>query len=254
MGAMLQIKKALPKLQIFNARPVDKDSKNEKGEMVDGVHDFSVDHEGQNLRDSTKEKKSARFHPIGQNEEDHLEAAGDVDLERKSSKKRKKTLDVSKKEVRVLDEENTRHNKDKAYRKKDGLIATVDPDMVNKSATKKRKKDDKPLDMGLAVKENVSRIEKKPTKKQKNEEQSELDVLDDAEASFMELFKIEDAENLSHGGEMKVQDKVPKDMKAVSSTVTSFVKHKNVKWKNTKSLSYPLEEIGIGGPSTWGDE
>ena len=54
---MLQVKKALPKLQIFNARPVDKDTENKKGSIVDGTRDFSVD----------------------QNENDHIEAADDLD-------------------------------------------------------------------------------------------------------------------------------------------------------------------------------
>ena len=249
---MLQVKKALLKLHIFNARPVDKDAKNEKGDMADGVHDFSVDHEDQNLRDSTKEKKRAIFDPVSENEDDHVEVAGDRDLERKSSKKRKKTVDVSKKEVRVLDEENTGHNKEKANRKKDSL--TVDPDMENKSTKKKLRKDDKPLDKDLAPREDVTRIEKKQKKKQKNEKQSELDVIDDAEASFVELFKVEDAENVNHGDEMKVQDKVPKDVKLVGSATTSVTKRKRTKMQNMEPLSYPLVEIGMGGPSTWGDE
>ncbi|OIW09350.1 hypothetical protein TanjilG_01321 [Lupinus angustifolius] len=198
-----KIKKALPRLQIFNARPVDKDSKNEKGDVIDGDNDFLVDHEGQNLRDSSKEKKS-----------------------------------VPKE------------------RKKDTPKVTIDPDVENnKSTTKKRRKDDKPLDKGLAAEENVNRIEKKPKTKQKNEEQSELDLIDDAEASFMDIFKIEKgAENLSHGGEMKAHEKAIKDVKSVSGAVTSFAKRKSAKLQNTESLSNPSSEIGIGGPSTWGDD
>ncbi|TKY48665.1 phosphatase 1 regulatory subunit SDS22 [Spatholobus suberectus] len=222
--------------------------------MVDGTHDFSVDQAGQNLRDSTKEKKSARFHPTDQNEDDHLKTADDIDSERKSSKKRKRTVDVSEREDRVLDEESKGHKKDKAERKKDSLKVTVGPDMENKSTKKKLKKDDKHLDKGFALEENVSKFEKKLKKKRKNEEQSELDVIDDAEASFVELFKINDAENLNDDDEMKSQDKVPKDVKLVGSTVTSFAKGKNAKMQNMESLSSPVAEIGMGGPSTWGDE
>ncbi|KAK7261194.1 hypothetical protein RIF29_27499 [Crotalaria pallida] len=195
----LKIKKALPKLKIFNARPVDKDSKNEKGDNVDGIHDFPVDHEGQNLIYSSKEKKS----------------------------RPKET-------------------------KKDHPIVTVDPDVENKSTKKKRRKDEKPLHKGLAADENANQIEKKLKKKQKNEEQSELDLIDDPEASFADLFNIGDAENLSHG-EMKALDKAPRDVKPMSGAVTSFSKRKSAK-KNTESLLYPSLEIGMGGPSTWGDD
>ncbi|CAL0332146.1 unnamed protein product [Lupinus luteus] len=197
-----KIKKALPKLQIFNARPVDKDPKNEKGDVIDGDNDFSVDHEGQNLADSTKEKSMPK------------------------------------------------------ERKKDTPKVTVDPDVENnKSTTKKRRKEDKPVDKGLLAEENVSRIEKKPKTKRKNENQSELDLIDDAEASFMDIFEIEKgAENLSHGGERKVHEKTIKDVKSVSSAVTSFAKRKSGKMQNTESVSNPSSEIGIGGPSTWGDD
>ncbi|KAH1104310.1 hypothetical protein GYH30_037962 [Glycine max] len=202
---MRKIKKALSKLQIFNARPVDKDTENKKG--------------------------------------------------RKSSKKRKRTVDASKKEDRVVDEENKGHKKDKADRKKESLITNVDPGMENKSTKKKAKKDDKPLDKGFALEENVSKVEKKLKKQHKNDEQSELDVIDDAEASFAELFKINDAENLNLADEMKAQDKAPKEvMKLAGDPVTSFAKHKNAKIQNMESLSAPVAEIGMGGPSTWGDE
>ncbi|XP_020238169.1 uncharacterized protein LOC109817350 [Cajanus cajan] len=249
-----KIKKALPRLQIFNARPVDKDTENKKGGVVDGTDDFSVDEAIQNLRDSTKEKKSARFQPTGQNEDDHLEAADDIDSERKSSKKRKKTVDVSKMEVGVLKEENKGHKKDKADRKKESLIVIVDPDIENKPTKKKIKKDDKPFDKGVALEENISNVEKKLKKKRKNEEQSELDVIDDGEASFAELFKINDAETLNRDDEIKAQVKVAKDVKLVGSTVGSFAEGKNAKMQNMESLSSSVAEIGMGGPSTWGDD
>ncbi|KAL1345612.1 hypothetical protein HN51_019346 [Arachis hypogaea] len=226
-----KVKKALPKLRIFNARPVDKDAKNEKCDEDDGGNDFSVDQVGQNMKDSTKDKKRARFH--GENDDDHAEIVGDPGFERKSSKKKKKTVDDFKKEVRVTDEENTDHNK--------------------KSTKKKLKNDDNPTDKELAPQENVTRIEKKHKKKQKNEKQSELDVIDDAEASFVELFNTGDTENLNHVDETK-QEKVPKDAKQVDSTSISFTKRKSTKTKNMESQSDPLLEIGMGGPSTWGDD
>jgi hypothetical protein len=224
---MLQIKNALPKLQVFNAKPLDKDTKNEKGHMVDDAHDFSLDNEGQN-------------------EDDRLEAAD----ERKSSKKRKKTVDISEKEVGVNDKENTGHNKDNGDRKKDKHKGSVDPDTENKSSKKKVRKDDKPTDKALAHEENVDRTEKKK-KNKKNEKQSECDIIDDAETSFVDLFNIDDIDNLNRGGEKKLQDQVPKDLKPVSSIQTLPVNVKSAKMHNTESLSSPVTEIGMGGPSTW---
>ncbi|BAT92101.1 hypothetical protein LR48_Vigan05g166000 [Vigna angularis] len=249
-----KIKKALPRLQIFNARPVDKDTENKQSGVVDGTPDFSVDQTGQNLKDSSEEK-SARFHTKDKKKYDHLEAPDDLDSERKSSKKRKKTDDVSKKEDRVIDEGNKAGKKDKADRKKDNLIVTVDPDMENKSTKKKVKKDENVLDnKGFVPEENVSKVGKKLKKKRKNEEENELDIIDNAEASFAELFKLNDAENENHGDEMKAQEKVSKDVKVARSTVTSFAKPKNAKMQNMESLSFPVADIGHGGPSTWGDE
>ncbi|RYR29786.1 hypothetical protein Ahy_B01g054293 isoform F [Arachis hypogaea] len=92
-----------------------------------------------------------------------------LEFERKSSKKKKKTVDDFKKEVRVTDEENTDHNK--------------------KSTKKKLKNDDKPTDKKLALQENVIRIEKKHKKKQKNEKQSELDTINKIYFLFLKFDK-----------------------------------------------------------------
>jgi hypothetical protein len=226
---MLQIKNALPKLQVFNAKPLDKDTRNEKGHMVDDAHDFSLDNEGQN-------------------EDDRLEAAD----ERKSGKKRKKTVDVSEKEVGANDKENTGHNKDNGDRKKDKHKGSVDPDTENKSTKKKVRKDDKLTDRALALEENVDRTEKKK-KNKKNEKQSECDIIDDAETSFVDLFNIDEIDNLNRSGDKKLQDQVHKDLKPVSSIETLPVNVKSAKMHNTESLSSPVTEIGMGGPSTWDD-
>lgn len=226
---MLQIKNALPKLQVFNAKPLDKDTKNDKGDIADDAHDFSLDH-------------------VSQNDDDHLEAAD----ERKSGKKRKKTVDISE-EAGVLDKENTGDRKDNGDREKDKLIGTVDLDTKSKSSKKKKRKDEKPLDKALPVEENVNGIEKKK-KNQKNEKQSQFDIIDDPETSFLDLFNIQDEHSLNHsGGEMKLKNKVPKDLKPLGSIESSPVKHKSVKMHNTESLSPPITEIGMGGQSTWDD-
>lgn len=233
MCAMLQVRKALPKLQIFNARPVDKHTKNEGNDKVDG--DILVDSESQKDRNSTKEKDS-KHHPVTQNEDYYLETMG-----RKSSKKRKKTADVSMKDVTAVDKKTA------------GTIEAVDHDMENKSIKKKQRNNGMPQDEGLAFQENVTKVDKKQ-KRSKNREQSEIDVIDDADASFVDLFNVNDAEALEHGGVIKVYDKVPTDVNLVGNTVPSLEKRKSTKKRNMEPPSYPSNEIGLGGPSTWGDE
>lgn len=217
---LLQITSALPKLQVFNAKPLDKNAKNDKHHIANDAHDFSLDH-------------------VSQNDDDRLEASD----KKKSRKKRKKTVDISE-ETRVLDKENTGHSKDNGDREKDKLIGTVDLETKHKSSKKKKRKDEKPLDKALAP-------EDKKKKNQKNEKRSQFDIIDDAETSFLDLFNIEDEQSLNHGGEMKLKDKMSKDLKLLGSVETSPVKHKSAKMRNTESLSSPIIEIGMGGQSTW---
>lgn len=225
----MQIRRALPKLLIFNAKPVDKYTKNEQNDRVDA--ELLVGSEGQKDRDGTKEKKNVKHHPMSENEDDNLETIG-----KKSSTKRKKTDDVvSKKDVIVHDDENTVQNKD----------------MGNKSIKKKQRNNDKPQKEGLVLQENVTKFDKKQ-KKSKN--RGELDVIDDAEASFMDLFNVNDAEDLEQGDVRKVHDKVHPDVNLVGSTEPSLAKRKGAKKRNMEPLSYPTSDIGMGGTSTWDDE
>lgn len=77
-------------------------------------------------------------------------------------------------------------------------------------------------------------------KKHKNEEENKLD---NVEASFAEYFFL-----LNQVGNENPSVKVTR------STITSFVEAKNAKMQNMESLSFPVADIGNGGPSTWGDE
>ncbi|XP_054810870.1 leucine-rich repeat-containing protein ODA7 isoform X2 [Prosopis cineraria] len=247
-----KIKKALPKLQIYNARPVDKLTKNENRDRVDGG-DFLADSEGEKDRNTSAfEKKDVKHHQI-EGEDDRFETTG-----RKSSKKRKKTVDVvSKKHVTLLDE-NMVQNKDRKHKnpaiegKNAGPIDAVKNDREKKSIKKKLRINDKPQEEGVAFEENITKVDKKQ-KRSKNRKQSEIDVIDDAEASFVDLFNVND-EDLEHGGQIEVVEKVLKDVNFVGDTVPSVCKRKSSKKRNVEPPSYPISEIGMGGPSTWGDE
>ncbi|KAK4255268.1 hypothetical protein QN277_008286 [Acacia crassicarpa] len=250
-----KIRKALPKLQIFNARPVDKHAKNEDNDRADGG-DFLAGSEGEKDRNTgTLEKKDVKHQRIDEGEHDHFETLG-----KKSSKKRKETADaVSKKDVMILDDESMAQNKDKQHkypvieRKNAGPIDAVDDDRENKSTKKKLRNNDKPQEEGVAFEEDAAKVGKKE-KRSKKGKQSEIDVIDDAEASFADLFTINDAEDLGHGGKIEANEKVPKDVNFVGDTVPSVSKRKSSKKRNVESLSHSISEIGMGGPSTWGDE
>ncbi|KAF7805733.1 Protein phosphatase 1 regulatory subunit 7 [Senna tora] len=236
-----KIRKALPKLQIFNARPVDKHTKNEESDRVDA--DFLLGSEGPKDRDGTKEK-NGKDHPTSEIEDEHLETIG-----RKSSKKRKKTVDVvSKKDAMVLDDENTAQNKDKEYknlvtdRKNADPIDAIDLERGKKSIKKSQRNKDKPQHEGLVLQENVNKVDKKQ-KRSKN--RNEIDVIDDAEASFVDLFDVNDAEDGEHGGVIKVHDKVAMDANLVSDSRAAVVGANFFLFGNESFGS--IVEVGIEG-------
>ncbi|XP_028808266.1 leucine-rich repeat-containing protein ODA7 [Neltuma alba] len=250
-----KIRKALPKLQIFNARPVDKHTKKEDNDRADGGDFLAGSERGKDKNTSTFEKKDVKHHQIDEGEDVHFETTG-----KKSSKKRKKTVDVvSEKDALVIDDENMAQNKDKKRKnpviegKNAGSTDAVDNDRENKSVKKKLRNNDKPREEGVAFEEDVAKVGKKQ-KRPKNRKQSDIDVIDDAEASFVDLFNVSDADDLEQGGKIEVNEKGLKDVNLVSDTVPSVGKRKSSKKRNVEPPSHQISEIGMGGPSTWGDE
>ncbi|XP_040955275.1 uncharacterized protein [Gossypium hirsutum] len=96
--------------------------------------------------------------------------------------------------------------------------------------------------------------EEKPKRKKKLEKRAELDIIDDAGASFSELFAIDVADPIQDG-KRKIVDRASQDTKSSDSLVTYPVKKKKSKHAVLAELELTSAiEVGMGGASTWGDE
>lgn len=99
-----------------------------------------------------------------------------------------------------------------------------------------------------------TKVEKKLKSKKSRKELSELDIIDNREVSFADLFSVDTVENLKHNSESKTVDK--SGINALGGLLTVSAKKKKTKNQglvSTVPLS-PAVEVGMGGPSTWGDE
>jgi protein phosphatase 1 regulatory subunit 7 len=166
---------------------------------------------------------------------DHFNNASD-DVEKDLRQKRKKTKGkVSKMEEASTDEKDDAVIEKKLKRKKphEELLKNNDDKIHNDDRTK---------------------VEKKLKSKKSRKELSELDIIDNGEVSFADLFSVDAVENLKHNSESKTVDKsginVLGGLLAVSAKKK---KTKNQGLVSTVPLS-PAVEVGMGGPSTWGDE
>ncbi|GMH12677.1 hypothetical protein Nepgr_014518 [Nepenthes gracilis] len=81
--------------------------------------------------------------------------------------------------------------------------------------------------------------------------------MDDKETPFAELFAADAADNLKFRGEER-GDKAVQDADAISGLVTFPSKRKKIKIHGIGSsvlqFMSPAAEVGLGGPSAWGDD
>lgn len=263
---ILQVRKSLPNLHIFNARPIDKDTKNDKGDMINEVDDDSKS-SAKKTKVHSAEKRghikemNSEGHVTGQNEDSHLNIPNNLgmgkDLKRRRNDKSDKLL---KKEIRCNKDDSSvekkikKKSKENKHEKREGYLngsRNVDTEKeleqnINKTTDKFSKKE-------VPVNVDSEGVEKK--KKKRLEEQGELAVIDDAETSFVELFSADIVENPKFDGEHKMVDETLR-LKSVDGSVASSGKRKKSKNKGmaaTFKLSEEFE-VGLGGPSTWGDD
>ncbi|KAE8037396.1 hypothetical protein FH972_009985 [Carpinus fangiana] len=138
----------------------------------------------------------------------------------------------------VMDSEDDHHDKD--------------VDVEKESRQKKQKKNEKLSKKEVPVHEGVDGKVEKNLKKISKMEQGELNIIDDPEASFADLFAADTAENPKYDDEKKIVGKTIQDTNLVGGLVEFSVKKKKAK-SPTMDLT-PTVEVGMGGPSTWGDE
>lgn len=231
-----KVQKFLPNLHVFNARPVDKSARNE---ISGGAYDSSLiptnelDYHSEKKKDHTRDVNSSKH--VTDQRRDHFDNASD-DVEKDLRQKRKKTKGkVSKMEEASTDEKDDAVIEKKLKRKKphEELLKNNDDKIHNDDRTK---------------------VEKKLKSKKSRKELSELDIIDNGEVSFAELFSVDAVENLKHNSESKTAEK--SGINALGGLLTVSAKKKKTKNQglvSTVPLS-PAVEVGMGGPSTWGDE
>lgn len=242
-----KVKNLLPNLHIFNARPIDKDTKIEKDDVVDKVDDSlncaddSIKVHKEKKRDGTRETNDKLSKKeIQQRKNDSV--AG-TKLKKKSKEKEWEldAIDDAKNPGGIVPGQN-----------KDGhLNDSRDVDMEKDLKRKRRKTSENLSNKDIQVDDDDKRFKKKQSK----EKQGELDIIDNGETAFSELFSANIAGNPRFDGGNNVVNEASK-FNSVDGLVTSSAKKKKSKNRGmgpTVQLSQE-PEVGLGGPSTWGDE
>lgn len=200
-----KIKKLVPNLQIFNAKPIDKNRKNVKGDDIDDASlntATELDIQKQERTDHSRGKKKFK--------QDMTCQSKDVDKERK---------------------ENI--NDGKKLRKK----------------AKKLKEDDEVHETNAGKQENTN---------SKKLNQGELDVIDDGETPFIELLSGSIIDDQKYIGDKQINDRGFEDVSSVGGFITFPARKKSSKKRRGTSVaavqSSNMDEVGLGGPSAWGDE
>ncbi|XP_030522358.1 protein phosphatase 1 regulatory subunit SDS22 isoform X1 [Rhodamnia argentea] len=196
-----KIRKALPRLQIFNAKPINKNTKIENLD-VNVVDEFPPVAGGKEIKEEERSDKKPKHNvTMGIYSQD-----GEPSTQGQKRKKQKSKYDLPRKEVPVHDN-------------------------------------------------NDAAPEQKERKKTKRTKTSKLDVIDDTEASFMELFQAEEAaDNPKGDGERGgIGKDVDGDMLGGLACIPTKKKKPKKRSFDPSQLETSTDEIGMGGLSTWDD-
>nr|AMM42992.1 LRR-RLK [Vernicia montana] len=253
-----KVVKLLPSLHIFNARPIDRSAKKGDSGRVDDVSPIPASEP-----EVVKQKKKGSMkgnmlseHEMDQSKSSHLDNVSGINVERDLKEKKKKMKgELSwKEEVPVYDRddimvENKLKRKASQEQDNDNDLDREDLKHKRKQTIEKFLKKDV-LDQG----NNKSTAKKKPKSKKSREGQSELDVIDNGETSFADFFAANAVESPKHGGEEKMIDKVGEGINFMGASVAFSAKKKKIKNRVGATVQLSAEvEVGMGGPSTWGD-
>ncbi|KAJ9188641.1 hypothetical protein P3X46_000017 [Hevea brasiliensis] len=253
-----KVLKLLPSLHIFNARPIDKNTQKGDGGSVGRVDDFSIipakelEAPKEKKQDTIRENKLSE-HEMDQSRHGHFGNVSDANLEKDLKKEKKMRDKLSRKdEVPV-------YGRDDVFERKLKRNTSEEQDNGNHIdmedlKLKRRKTNEKFLKKDVQG-DDKSTVEKKPKIKTSREEQGELDVIDNGETSFADLFAVNVAESPKLGDEKKMVDKA-EDISFMRGLAASSAKKKKTKNRGMGAavqLSAAVE-VGMGGPSTWGDE
>ncbi|KAI8557197.1 hypothetical protein RHMOL_Rhmol05G0317500 [Rhododendron molle] len=259
-----KIRKLAPNLQILNAKPIDKSSKNEKGDRDETVDDYSftaakkqgAQKEGK--REQSTTKQNPKHKRMSQTNNDQHDAATDVVIERGLRHKDRKTMGLLEENDTITEKKS---NKKLKKVQENEVIVNDNKDteftnpFVEKQLKRKKDKASRILEVEAANEnEDGTEMEKERKRKSKRVKQTEANVIDDGETPFTDLFAItgENSEN-SAGG---LDEKVVQDVSATGGLVAFPVKSKKIKnrAKSSPLQLAPVAEVGLGGQSMWGDE
>nr|GMD61596.1 leucine-rich repeat-containing protein ODA7 [Ipomoea batatas] len=286
-GLAKKIKKLVPTVVTFNAKPIDKILKGEVGraDNSDDVnnsrkHNFVSENEGvhpDSIGDwDGKESKPKKQKRSETQEEETLNHKDNIALFNEKSKKKLKLHKniADKVEVISQDPDVTKESKQKNKKKNENAKEkTSDREMQqleNKkhtnndiealSDTRKESKQKKPKKSELVTektsnqKVGAAKIEKKLGKEQEGK-QSKNAVIDDGETPFMDLFMADMSANSISSGRMETDQGAIHSVDEIAGVVTFNKKKKKNKKQNIDptalQLSTAADEVGLGGPSTW---
>ncbi|XP_002523848.2 dynein regulatory complex subunit 3 [Ricinus communis] len=242
-----KILKLLPNLHIFNARPLDKGTKKGGSGRID---DFSLIPVNELAVPREKQKNSLR--KIGH------DYATDAKTEKDLKKKNKKVEDKLSEKEDVPVYEGGEVMVEKKLKRKLSLEQDDSNDLGIEDGKQKRKKANEEFSKKdvQVDKDDYDAVKRKSKSKKSKEEQDELDVIDDGDTPFADLFAVNTADSLKVSGEKKMLDKGGKDINLMGGVVTVSGKKKKTKNRGAGSIVQlpAVIEVGMGGPSTWGDE
>ncbi|KAL2240059.1 UNVERIFIED_CONTAM: hypothetical protein Sindi_0647100 [Sesamum indicum] len=254
----IMVKKLLPNLHVFNARPIDKIVGKEMHEKVD---DFSFEADNKlalrsetNIDQSSRNKNPSKTPPLSESMDNNLNSAGDL-----GSRKKRKELLVEK---GVDSVENTNFTEKKKKTKvklqqnenNNAESLNLTPEEAKKSKHKKQKSNQvaEELDVGLDRIATGKEPDKKSHKKTKGDT---VNIIDSAETPFTDLFVTDAPEDLHEIADKKLDLKTSHDVHVTTGLVTLPAKKKK-KRKRVDPAALELsqvDEIGLGGPSAWDD-
>ncbi|KAL0437048.1 UNVERIFIED_CONTAM: hypothetical protein Sradi_0412700 [Sesamum radiatum] len=253
-----KVKKLLPNLHVFNARPIDKIVGKEMHEKVD---DFSFEADKKlalqsetNIDQLTRNKNPRKTPPLSESMDNNLNSAGGLG----SRKKRKELLDEKgvdsventnitekKKKTKVKLQQNENNNAESL-----NLI----PEEAKKSKHKKKKTNEaaEEPDVGLDSILTGKEPDKKSCKKTKGDK---VNIIDSAETPFTDLFLTDAPEDRHEIADKKLDHKTGHDVHVITGLVTLPTKKKKKRNRiDPAALELSqVDEIGLGGPSAWDD-
>lgn len=257
---MEQVKKLLPNLQIFNAKPIDKVVNKDGRILSSSLND-------RNKFDDKIEKqidpamgyvKQKKFLASEDENDDPVDDSLNLDME-KELKHKKRTRNILPEEPTENSFQNDIGEKKvkrkvKSKRHGDNLsgnseYVSANPDSGDELEHKKLKKD-----KAVDHRGNNTFTGKSNKKLDKKLKENKASIIDDREAPFVDLFARDATEATINSVQKKDHPTVPRGDSGGGLVTVTANKKKKIRGAPSASLELsPVVKVGLGGPSTWGE-